>query len=401
MTNNVQLLAFDVRATRRAVTVENVDVTLTTTVQVDETLVAPVAKLYRGTTLVGSATVLANGVVNFDRMEALIERDSTATFTVRVNLNRLVAGTTYAAGTTIGATVTAVRGTDAGDNTVAAGTGTPPVVNIAGNVARLFTVAPSWALVGTPTISQVVVGTGAQRDANAQIVVDITALGGDIYIRNANGVLGAITGGIRATTAASATVVIPAVVAGTALATDGALNIDGIPITLVATDTTAALIGDRIRTVINAAGGRTVDVGGTGATLTFTRRVAGSAGNITLPATDLAVDIATAPNVRVTIPTITMTGGIDGAALTQNMTAASITATDGTNGHLVQEGTTRRFTVTGSLSRGAGALPSSGFAGMRISQIVWETTDALLGTAPITSTFGLTPLETGSVLISN
>jgi len=93
-----------------------------------------------------------------------------------------------------------------------------------------------------------------------------------------------------------------------------------------------------------------------------------------------------------------MTGGSDGTVLAQNMTAASIVATDGTNGHLVQEGTTRRFTVTGSLSRGAG-VPSSVFVGTRISEIVWDINDD--ATWPAASTFGLTPFETGSVLISN
>ena len=387
MTNGVQLLAFDVRATRRAVTVEEVDVTLNTTVQADETLVAPVAKLYRGTTLVGSATVLPNGVVNFDRMETLIERDSTATFTVRVDLNRLAAGTTYSAGTAIGATVASVRGEDAGNNVITA-TGTA-----AGNLARLFTVAPSWALVGTPTISQVTVGTGARRDANAQIVVDITALGGDIFI-------------------------------GRNLVTDLALNIDGIIINLVAGDTPTA-IADKIRAAINPVGTRTVDVTGTGATLIFTNRVAGIVGNRILPMTDPnysiggvipvitmtggaelvvsppAVAIPATATITITTPVMTspvgiagaLTGDITGAALSPNVTAASITGTDGIAGHIVREGTTRRFTLSGSLSRaGAGA-----FSGMRIGSIEWSTVD---GSGWINSTFGLTPFETGAVLTS-
>ena len=293
MTNGVQLLAFDVRATRRAVTMEEVDVTLTAVGDTGLTggadnnradFVAPVARLYRGTTLVGSATVPITGLVEFNNMETLIERDSTATFTVRVDLNRLVANSTYPAGTTITARVTAVSGEGADQNpaTVTAFT------NITGNLAHLFTVTPSWTLVGIPTISQVSFGAGTRRDANAQIVVDITALGGDILIREGT------TAGIEV------------------------------------------------------------------------------------------------------LPTGTLTDGT--IVLASNMTAASITATDPYGAHLIQEGTTRRFTITGSLS--ASTTPAtSGFAGMRISEINW----AISTTAPvwIESTFGLTALETGRVLISN
>ena len=346
MTEGVQLLAFDVRATRRAVTVEEVNATvnvptiagtlggvapdrtitftapvvntpfvvgrtytivgvggtstfavtsLTGTNIINGTLtgateneavtistvtdkVAPIAKLYRGTTLVGSATVPANGVVRFDDMESRIERDSTATFTVRVDLNHLV-GATYVAGTTVSATLGAVRGIDGGENPITA-TGTAT-----GNLARLFTVAPSWALVGTPTISQVSVGDA--REATAQIVVDITALGGDIFIQRGVGVLGAALG--------------------------------------------------------------------------------------------------------------------TGNTLTQAMTAASIANdTDGaTWGHIVREGTTRRFTVSGNLSR-AGALASTGFAGMEIASITWDTDNNAVAPSPVpvTSTSGLDAFETAQVTIS-
>ena len=207
-------------------------------------------------------------------MEALIERDSTATFTVRVDLNRLAATTPlYPAGTTITAQVTAVSGEDTAQNTVSQAT-----LTITGNVARLFTTTPSWALVGTPTISQVTVGDN--REATAQIVVDITALGGDIFIKRGDGVLGAALG-----------------------------------------------------------------IGNT---------------------------------------------------LAQTMTAASITGDTTGWGHIVREGTTRRFTVAGNLSRAAAA--TTGFAGMEILNIVWNTTNDAANLN--TSTFGLDAFETGQVTIS-
>ena len=296
-TDGVQLLAFDVRATRSAVTMKEVDVNLAPTIVsgvtgANQSTVAPVARLYRGTTLVGSATVPATGVVEFENMESLIERDSTATFTVRVNLNRLVAGTTYGAGTTIRTGDVVVRGEDARDNTVV-----PVTLATAGNLAHLFTVAPSLALVGTPTISQVSVD-GARRDASTQIVVDITALGGDVFIKATDGVLGGITG---------ITTLLPSQVLATSLT-------------------------------------------------------------------------------------------LDGITLAQTMTSASITGAEvGTWGHIVREGTTRRFTVTGNLSRGGTA--GSQFVGTAIPRIIWSTSSA--GTDPQTSTFGLTAFETGRVLISN
>ena len=281
-TDGVQLLAFDVRATRRAVTMEDVTVNIIT----DDvaTDVAPVARLYRGTALVGSATVTgagATGVALFENMETLIERDSTATFTVRVDLNRLAGATPlYPAGTTISAAVTSVKGEDAANNIVPA-TGTVPVAPITGNVARLFTVAPSWALVGTPTISQVSVGDN--REATAQIVVDITALGGDIFIKRTDGVFGARIGPVG---------------------------------TLAQTMTVASITGD--------------------------------------------------------------TGGA-------------------TWGHIVREGTTRRFTVSGNLSLGA---IGTGFTGMEIQHIVWDTDNNIDTSAPITSTFGLDAFETAQATVS-
>ena len=81
------------------------------------------------------------------------------------------------------------------------------------------------------------------------------------------------------------------------------------------------------------------------------------------------------------------------------MTVASITGDTGgaTWGHIVREGTTRRFTVSGNLSLGA---IGTGFTGMEIQHIVWDTDNNIDTSAPITSTFGLDAFETGQVTVS-
>jgi len=221
VTSDVKAADFDLKATDRAVTIKTLNVTVT-----DAGGIISAVKLYDGTTLVGSAAYVAetaapagtgdlNGdgedassdkVATFNNLSILIAKDTTKTLTVKVDLKpidgTITEGLTFK--TDIVASATAIVASDDNDNLLTnlyingnndansdgtdADTEAPVII---AKILTAYTKAPLLTFVSANITKTVQVGQADQADAT--IVFDVTAQGGDIYIDKASTTLGAIT----------------------------------------------------------------------------------------------------------------------------------------------------------------------------------------------------------------
>lgn len=130
--------------------------------------------------------------------------------------------------------------------------------------------------------------------------------------------------------AASATITITAGL--DVSAADHSVQVDGLgAIDLGASALTAAQVGDAIRAGITGAGGyaaKSYTVSGSGATITFTRKAGGTAGNGSITIDDAAYTTGTIPAITLaggvdvvngTVPAITLANAVDGVAATANV----------------------------------------------------------------------------------
>jgi peptidoglycan hydrolase-like protein with peptidoglycan-binding domain len=184
-------------------------------------------------------------------------------------------------------------------------------------------------------------------------------------VMNLSGTITGLTPAVRASGTGTVTIAAP-----TATAADLTLNIDGIAIDLTGVTVAmgAAGVADRIRATINPVATRTIDVGGTGATLTYTNRRFGTVGNRTVDMTDGSFRLAANEGVG-TVPSIAMTGGAVAPAVAAG-TDLTVTAHPFQTGQRVtvaaREGgsaVTGVVTVVGvNTIRIDGAIPATGTA---------------------------------------
>jgi len=215
VTSDVKAADFDLKATDRAVTIKTLNVTVT-----DAGGIISAVKLYDGTTLVGSAAYVAetaapagtgdlngdgdNGdgedassdkVATFNNLSILIAKDTTKTLTVKVDLKpidgTITEGLTFK--TDIVASATAIVASDDNDNLL-----TNLYINgnndgidsdttddddeapvIANKTLTAYTKAPLLTFVSAKINKTTQAGLDDQADA--EIVFDVTAQGGDIY----------------------------------------------------------------------------------------------------------------------------------------------------------------------------------------------------------------------------
>jgi peptidoglycan hydrolase-like protein with peptidoglycan-binding domain len=169
--DGVALLAFDLAATKDAVTVTDITAAISDTTNNSTTTTA---YLYEGSTLVASESVNGAAVTFSDIDNLVIAKDATKTLTIKVDV-RSANGTSNTLSIT-GVTVTAEN---------SQGSSVTPSGSAVGESMFVRNVGPIFTLVGTPTmtrqaISSVDASGAATSTGFANFTVGITAKGGDI-----------------------------------------------------------------------------------------------------------------------------------------------------------------------------------------------------------------------------
>lgn len=182
VTNDIEVLAFDVETDNDPVTIDDVVVDFTTSVGDETDDVFTTAHLFIGATLIASENVPVNDADNtvsitFDSIGRELDANETTSMRVLVDVPEI--GTaTFPEGATIQATVGvgAITGeANNGEDVTSAG-------SAVGSDVHLFSVAPELDLVST---SFVITPDSGGDEADATIVFDITARGGNAFIAQA------------------------------------------------------------------------------------------------------------------------------------------------------------------------------------------------------------------------
>jgi hypothetical protein len=208
-TSDKEIAKFDVKAENRDVTIK----TFKTTVADAGSLISAV-KLYDGSTLLASAAYATeadgagtsgdlNGdgdddasdlVATFSNLAVLVAKDTTKTLTIKVDF-KPIDGETITEGLTatvgINTNATNFTAVDSNDDMLAQAqinSNTNSVIT--GKLMTAYTKAPSLTFVSADITKTVQAGQDDQADAT--IVFDITAQGGDIYFKTPAGALGTI-----------------------------------------------------------------------------------------------------------------------------------------------------------------------------------------------------------------
>jgi hypothetical protein len=146
--------------------------------------VVPTLKLLDGTTVLASASTVASGSVTFSNMNTLLPKNSAKTLTIvgTFQKQKTSGAATYTLGSYLSASVatSSITAEDATTYSSATVTGS----TVTGNKAYAYTKGPSFALAEAPTIT-VLPGTSASPtySASARIKINVTANGGDVYVR--------------------------------------------------------------------------------------------------------------------------------------------------------------------------------------------------------------------------
>ena len=172
------LSIYDVKAENRDVTIKTLLVTMT-----DADTIVNAVKLYDGSTLLASVAG-ANGDVTFSNLSILVAKDTTKTLTIKVDLKPLAAEGKLIAATVTGsaANVTAFDSADAILSATACNSGECITGTATGKTLTAYTKAPLLTFVSANITKTVQAGQDDQADAT--IVFDITAQGGDIYFKS-------------------------------------------------------------------------------------------------------------------------------------------------------------------------------------------------------------------------
>lgn len=167
----------DIKAENKDTTIKTFNATMT-----DASGVASALKLYDGSNLVASIAG-ATGAVSFPNLSILIAKDTTKTLTLKADLKPVAAGLIDKV---ISASIahTDITAIDANDDAATVTNGT-----VATKLMTVHTKAPKLALVSTNIVKTTQAGSDDQADAT--IIFDVTAQGGDIYFKS-NTTLGTI-----------------------------------------------------------------------------------------------------------------------------------------------------------------------------------------------------------------
>src|SRR3990167_937390 len=175
------LLVFDLRAKKDDVKVTDV-VTQITKGLTGTATASTTAYLYEGTTEIDNATVGSNGVATFADNESVISKDTTKTYTVKVDIRSAGAASSSLSATTSSSGITAENTT--GSSVTVSGSAT-------GNTQYVRKIGPIFTLVSKPTITGIGVPQNSETNnkststLQAKFVVRMTAVGGDIMFGTA------------------------------------------------------------------------------------------------------------------------------------------------------------------------------------------------------------------------
>jgi hypothetical protein len=153
-------------------------------------------KLYDGTTLLSSVAGVDSDTTadaTFDNLSILVAKDTTKTLTIKVDLKPLTAEGKLIAATVTGsaAKVSAFDSTDAILGATSCGGGQCVTGTATGKTLTAYTKAPALTFVSANITKTVQAGQADQADAT--IVFDVTAIGGNIFIDKQSTTAGAIT----------------------------------------------------------------------------------------------------------------------------------------------------------------------------------------------------------------
>ena len=176
-TSNVELLKTDFKAENRDVTIKGLVVDMTD----GGAGLASAIKLYDGSTLLASVAGPGTGTATFTNLNILIAKDTTKTLTVKADL-KPIDGSTIAEGLTVTAAITAadtkITAIDSNDDMLA--TANMSNNTVTGRKQTGYTKAPTFTLVSTNIVKTT--QAGSPDIADATIILNVTANGGDIYI---------------------------------------------------------------------------------------------------------------------------------------------------------------------------------------------------------------------------
>lgn len=177
-TSNVELLKTDFKAENRDVTIKGLVVDMTD----GGAGLASAIKLYDGSTLLASVAAPGTGTATFTNLNILIAKDTTKTLTVKADL-KPIDGSTIAEGLTVTAAITAddtkITAIDSNDDMLA--TANMSNNTVTGRKQTGYTKAPTFTLVSANIVKTT--QAGSPDIADATIVLNVTANGGDIYIK--------------------------------------------------------------------------------------------------------------------------------------------------------------------------------------------------------------------------
>lgn len=184
-TEDQTAIVANIKATGNDVTVHELAFTVATGTENVEDVVDEV-KLYKGSTLVGSAT-LTNGnstsaTATFDDLDEMIEQDQTVKYTVKVDLKELD-GVNYDADETVAVSITAnATNVDAEDADFNQLTNTELSGTITGNAQHLFVESPVFSFVSASWTKSDAQNTGDSDNVSYVMKFTVKAVGGDVYI---------------------------------------------------------------------------------------------------------------------------------------------------------------------------------------------------------------------------
>jgi hypothetical protein len=180
-TEGVVILKLDVKAKYNSAYIRTINVNLTSSTTTPDTVFSSI-KLYDGDTAIESTSTAA--ISKFDNLSILVNKDTTKTLTIKGDVNP-VQSAYYAEGNAASGTIALADVTAEDYSTFASVTATNTGSVPTGKTMYLYEKAPTLALVSTSITGLAVPSASSgPQEATAVIKLNITANGGDIYIRS-------------------------------------------------------------------------------------------------------------------------------------------------------------------------------------------------------------------------
>jgi len=179
-TENVVLMKFNLTAKSNDVVVRTIRIAATAS----DTLatVMPTVYLYDGSTALASTSTAASSA--FGDLSLLIPKGTTKTLTVMGTLAKQAAATTYAEGSNASTTLTSTAVAFEDATTFASGSSTGS--DITGGTVYMYLKAPTFALVSQSITNIAGTSGSTTQSASASVKFNVTASGGDVWVRLAN-----------------------------------------------------------------------------------------------------------------------------------------------------------------------------------------------------------------------